>query len=153
MNVTKITLATLGSAALLFTHVGGMGSAHASVAQSAGASAAALPGSLCDIQVSRVEALDVRDNSDGVDSIRMRIGDKTSVTRTYTAGQVRNVISDNTYDLFTSPEQVRLTEVDSGTVIGSASIPCVARSATSLVSTPTGGAIYRVRWAVRVLVP
>ena len=153
MKVTTIALSTLGTAALLLTGVGGMGSANASVAQSSGASAAALPGSLCDIQVSRVKALDVRDNSDGVDRIRMRIGDKTSVTRTYTAGQVRNVLSDNTYDPFTSPELVKLVELDSGTVIGSASIPCVNRTATSLVSTPSGGAIYEVTWDVDVLVP
>lgn len=150
MNITTITCSTLGATALLLAAVG---SSPASAAGSSAAAATALPGSLCDIQVSRVKALDVQDN-DNTDEIRLRIGDKTSVQRTYTAGQLRNVLGDNTYDLFTSPELVRLVEVDgaSTTVIGSASIPCVNRTATSLVSNASGDAIYEVTWDVDVLV-
>ena len=148
MNHTKIALSTLGAAALL---LGGTGSAQAAVASAA--STAALPGSLCDIQVSRVEALDIQDN-DGRDEIRLRIGDKTSVTRNYVLGQVRNVLSDNTYDLFTSPELVKVVEVDAAktTVLSSATIPCVNRTATSVISDANGDGIYKVFWDVDVLV-
>jgi hypothetical protein len=153
MNLTKITFSTLGAAALVLA---GAGSANAGVAQSSGAVAAAAPGSLCEIQVSRVKALDLQENAG--DEIRLKIGDKTSVTRPYTtAGQVRNVLGDNTYDLFTSPEVVKVVEVDGavGQVVGSAaSIPCVHRGPTkSLVSDATGDTIYEVTWYVNVLVP
>jgi hypothetical protein len=147
MNLTKIALSTIGTAGLVLS---GAGVAHASSAGTSGSAA----GSLCDIQVSRVEALDIQDN-DGLDEIKLRIGDKTSVTRSYFTGQIRNVLGDNTYDLFTSPELVKVVEVDTNkqTTLGSASIPCVARNATSLVSDSNSDAVYKVTWRVTVLVP
>jgi hypothetical protein len=53
-----------------------------------------------------------------------------------------------------SPELVKVVEVDDAktTVLSSATIPCVNRTATSVISDATGDGIYKVFWDVDVLV-
>lgn len=136
----RIPLTALGAAGLVLAGVGAL------PASAAPARAAV---DVCSVRALHVKALDLRDDKQGTDEVFLRFGDTRTPTRPYHLNQLRNTLSEGT-GIFTGSENVKLVEEGPGkAIIGSATLPCVTDTETTILT--NGDAIYEVRWTVQVL--
>ena len=106
----------------------------------------------CTIKIVSVKALDLQEDGQGQDEVRLRLGDSLTTQRNYFEGQKRNTLGDGD-DVFVDRERVRLLENDgpgNNDVIDAAWIDCAAGSAVSTLADANGDAIYKVSWLVVV---
>jgi hypothetical protein len=140
MNTTRALLA-LPVAAL------GLVGALAPPATAAAASERTVP--TCTLRAVAVTALDLRDDGQAFDEVRVHVGTQTIAERTYFQGQKRNTLSEAT-DTFQTTRRVRLVERGPG-FLGLQTAPIACANAVRTVELSDGDARYEVIYIVQVL--
>ena len=141
---TKITKST--THARLVLPVAALGLVGA-LAPAAAASERTVP--TCSLRAVAVTALDLRDDGQASDEVRVRVGTKTIAERTYFLGQKRNTLSEAT-DVFQTTRRVRLIERGPG-LLALQTAPIACADAVRTVVLTDGDARYEVIYHVKVL--
>jgi hypothetical protein len=108
------------------------------------------PGDSCLLRAQTVRVKDVQDDASGTDdAVFVRLGNSSTITRSYTVPQTRNTLGDGR-ELFAETAQVTLFVDDGGVLmpVGSTDVPCETR--THKLVFDNGDARYKVKALVQV---